>query len=264
MAHMTFDRRLFLLGAAASAAMMTPARAAPLATFGLDGSQFGVRPGAPDDQSVKLQRALDHCAQTRVPLMLAPGVYRCGDLRLAAGAQVFGVRGATRLAFTRGAALMSGEGAEAVTLSGLTFDGNAHKLPPNRGLVHLVAARGLRIADCTVNAAGGNAVAILNSDGSVTGNTIAGAADNALYCVDNSGLIISANIIRGAGNGLQFAQDLLRCDGIGEILIRDAGDFGNPPWDFFPLGKFHQARGDFRSSGIASLHYGPRDFQQVP
>lgn len=214
MTRMTFDRRLFLLGAAASAAMMTPARAAPLATFGLDGSQFGVRPGAPDDQSAKLQRALDHCAQTRVPLMLQPGIYRCGDLRLASGAQVFGVRGATRLAFTRGTSLMSGEGAEAVTLSGLTFDGNAHKLPPNRGLVHLAAARGLRIADCTVNAAGGNAVAIHNSDGSVTGNTIAGAADNALYCVDNTGLVISANIIRGAGNGgIRVWQSAKRHDG---------------------------------------------------
>lgn len=211
---MPFDRRSFLLAAAASAATLTPARAAPLAAFGLDGSQFGLRPGAPDDQSVKFQRALDHCARTRVPLMLQPGVYRAGDLKLAAGAQVFGVRGATRLSFTRGLSLMYAEGADNVTLSGLTFDGNAQKLPQNRSLVHLISTRSVRIVDCTVNAAGGNGIALEHCDGSVTGNTITGAADNALYFVDNAGLIITGNTIRDAGNGgVRVWQSTKRHDG---------------------------------------------------
>lgn len=221
---MSFDRRHFLMAAAASAAMLTPARAAALATFGLDGSQFGVRPGAPDDQSVKLQRALDHCAQTRVPLLLAPGVYHAGDLRLRAGAQVFGVRGATRLAFTRGASLISSEGADNVTLSGLTFDGNAQKLPQNRGLVHFITTRAARIDDCSVNAAGGNAIALEHCDGSVTGNAITGAGDNGLYCVDNAGLIISANTIRGSGNGgIRVWQSMKRHDGslVADNIIED-------------------------------------------
>lgn len=212
---MPLDRRTFLIAAAASAATATPARAAPLATFGVDASQFGVRPGAPDDQSAKLQRALDHCAQTRAPLMLAPGVYRAGDLKLAAGVQIFGVRGATRLSFTRGASLMSAEGADSVTLSGLAFEGNGAKLPPNRGIVHLTSTRGLRLTDCTVGNAGGNGIAVTNSDsGSISGNVITGSADNALYCVDNTGFIISANIIRNAGNGgIRVWQSTKRHDG---------------------------------------------------
>lgn len=222
---MSLDRRLFLLASAASALTASPARAAALATVGLDGSQFGVRPGAPDDQSVRLQKALDHCAQTRAPLMLQPGVYRAGDLRLPAGAQVFGVRGATRLAFTRGASLMMAEGGgDNITLSGLTFDGNAVRLPPNRGLVHLTSTRSVRVVDCTVNAAGGNALAIEHCDGSVTGNVITGASDNGLYCVDNAELFIANNTIRDAGNGgVRVWQSIKRHDGtiVTDNIIED-------------------------------------------
>jgi uncharacterized secreted repeat protein (TIGR03808 family) len=212
---MTIDRRRLLLGAAASAVLAAPAHAAPLTRYGLDGSQFGVRPGAPDDQSFKLQRAIDHAAKTRVPLWLAPGVYRCGGLNLPAGAQIFGVRGATRLAFTRGPALMAAEGGgDSITLAGLTFDGRDETLPRDSGLVHLMSTRGVRIADCTVNAAGGNGIAINNCDGSVTGTTITGAADNALLCVDNNAFLISANTIRHSGNGgIRVWQSTKRHDG---------------------------------------------------
>jgi uncharacterized secreted repeat protein (TIGR03808 family) len=184
---MDMDRRRLLLGSlTGAAALATPALAAPLTRYGLDGAQFGVRPGAPDDQSIKLQRAIDHAAQARVPLVLAPGVYRAGGLTLPAGAQIFGVRGATRLSFTRGPSLMAAEGGgDNITLSGLVFDGGNARLPQNRG----------------VNAAGGNGIMLTHCDGDITRNTIAGAADNALFCVDSLGLVITANTIRGSGNG---------------------------------------------------------------
>lgn len=212
---MPFDRRTFLIAAAASAATASPTRAAPLSTFGVDAAQFGVRPGAPDDQSVRLQRALDACAQSRAPLMLAPGLYRAGDLKLAAGVQIFGVRGATKLSFTRGTVLIAAAGAENVTLSGLTFEGNGVRLPPNRGLVDLASTRALRLTDCTVTNAGGNGIAVTNSDGAIiTGNTITTSADNALYCVDNTGVVINTNIIRTAGNGgIRVWQSTKRHDG---------------------------------------------------
>ena len=95
---MPTDRRQFLVGTVTSAAAL----AAPLSAYGLDAAQLGVRPGAPDDQSRAFQRALDQAARTRAPLVLAPGVYRAGDLNLPAGAQLFGVRGATRLILTHG------------------------------------------------------------------------------------------------------------------------------------------------------------------
>src|SRR5438105_15362996 len=105
-------RRHFLtLTAAAAAAAGTaalPARAAPaspMSALGLDAAHFGLRPGSPDDQSRTLQRALDAVATARVPLALAPGVYRVGNLKLNAGAQLVGVRGHSKLLFTAGASL---------------------------------------------------------------------------------------------------------------------------------------------------------------
>ena len=59
------------------------ARAAPLtSTLGRDVTQYGVRPGSPDDQTAKLQRAIDEAARAQAPLALPPGVYRTGMLRL--------------------------------------------------------------------------------------------------------------------------------------------------------------------------------------
>ena len=217
---MPTDRRQFLVGTVTSAAAL----AAPLSAYGLDAAQLGVRPGAPDDQSRAFQRALDQAARTRAPLVLAPGVYRAGDLNLPAGAQLFGVRGATRLILTHGASLLSTEGSDSVTLSGLTLEGGGQALPQNRGLVHFTAAKGVRIADCTIIDAGGNGIALERCDGSVTANTITNADNNALFCVDNTGLVISANTIRNSGNGgIRVWQSVKRHDGsiIADNTIED-------------------------------------------
>ena len=183
-----------------------------------------MRPGAPDDQSRAFQRALDQAARTRAPLVLAPGVYRAGDLNLPAGAQLIGVRGATRLILTHGPSLLSTEGSDSVTLSGLTLEGGGQPLPKNRGLVHFTAAKGVRIADCTIIDAGGNGIALERCDGSVTANTITNADNNALFCVDNTGLVISANTIRNSGNGgIRVWQSVKRHDGsiIADNTIED-------------------------------------------
>ena len=213
--HAMIDRRHLLLGSlAGAAAFAAPVRAAPLSGTGLDAAQFGVRPGAPDDQSAKLQRAIDQAARRRVPLMLAPGRYFARDLKLTSGAQIMGVRGATRLSLTQGPSLIASERADTVTLSGLVLDGGGKALPQGRGLVHLVGARSLRISDCEILGAGGNGVSLVHCDGAVTGTTINDAADNALFCVDNTGLVISANTIRRSGNGgIRVWQSEQRDDG---------------------------------------------------
>ena len=130
---MTVDRRALLLGSLATAVLATAAKAAPASVRGLDAAQFGLHPGAPDDQSAKLQRAIDQAARTRLPLWLAPGVYRAGDLTLPAGAHLAGMRGASRVVLTHGS-LLSAQNAEFVTLSGLVLDGGGQKLSENRAL----------------------------------------------------------------------------------------------------------------------------------
>ncbi len=199
---MELTRRHFIAGSlTGAAALAAPAIAAPLSRYGIDAGQFGVRPGAPDDQSAKLQRAINKAAATRTPLMLAPGVYRAGDLRLSPGAQIVGVRDATYLTFTGGSALVSAEHADGMALTGLTLQGGNRKLPAGRGLVHFHDARALRIADCTVSGAEGNGIKLEQCAGAVTGTTITNSAETALFANDSRGLIVSANTIRHAGNG---------------------------------------------------------------
>jgi uncharacterized secreted repeat protein (TIGR03808 family) len=218
------DRRRLLTGSGASAAALAlPATAAPLGDYGLDATLLGVRPGT-DDQTAPLQRAIDRAARSRVPLLFSPGLYRAGNLKLPAGAQLLGVRGATRLALTRGPSLLSSEGADSITLSGLTLEGGDVALPQKMGLVSLTAAKGLRISDCTVVKANGNAIALTGCDGDVSRNTITGAADNALFCIDSNGLVINGNTIRGAGNGgIRVWQSVKRHDGsvVSDNIIED-------------------------------------------
>jgi len=197
---MDLNRR-HILAAAGMTALARPAKAAPLATFGVDAATFGVRAGAGEDQSRELQRAIDHAAKTRVPLMLAPGIYRAGDLKLPSGVTLVGVRSATKLVFTKGASLLSAEHAETVTLSGLTLDGARAPFPGGRGLADLRDTKDLRLADCAIDNAAGNAVRLEKCQGEVTRCTVGAAADNALFCLDNSGLRIAFNTIRGSGNG---------------------------------------------------------------
>src|SRR5690349_18252362 len=134
--RMHLDRRALLALAAGAATQIasapgTPAAAAaPLpSALGIDATQFGLRAGSADDQSRSLQRALDETARTGTPLVLPPGTYRVGDLKLAKGAHLVGVRGASRLVLTRGPSLISGISAEHVTLAALVLDGAGMPLP---------------------------------------------------------------------------------------------------------------------------------------
>jgi uncharacterized secreted repeat protein (TIGR03808 family) len=183
------------------AILATPAATGPLSALGVDAAQFGVRPGTSDDQTLALQRALDQTATTRVPLVLAPGVYRVGALKLASGAQLIGVRGATHLVFNGGPSLFSSNQADLITLSGLVIDGAGKPLARGRGLVNLAAGRGLKINDCEIKHAGGTAILLEQTEGEVARNVITDAANVAVHSFDARGLIVSGNTIRRTGNG---------------------------------------------------------------
>src|ERR1700760_839340 len=102
-------RHLIGVTAAGAGALAMPSLAAaaqPISSLGRDATQYGLRSGSPDDQTRILQRAIDDAARTQAPLAIPPGVYRIGQLRLPNGAQLVGVRGATRLIFIGGASLV--------------------------------------------------------------------------------------------------------------------------------------------------------------
>src|SRR3977135_707009 len=118
--------RRHLIGASAAgfagALAMSPdaARAAPLTSaLGRDATQYGVRPGSPDDQTKTLQRAIDEAAHAQVPPARPPGVSRTGMPRLQNGPPLIGIRGATRPVFTGGAWMFQGEGAGHIGLANI-------------------------------------------------------------------------------------------------------------------------------------------------
>jgi uncharacterized secreted repeat protein (TIGR03808 family) len=236
--------RRHLLGISAAGAAGTlavapdAARAATLtSTLGRDVTQYGVRPGSPDDQTRALQRAIDEAARTQTPLALPPGVYRTGMLRLESGTQLVGVRGATKLVFEGGASMLSGEGANSVGLNGLTLDGGGIELPARRGLIHCLGGRDIRIIDCEVAGSGGNAIWLEQVFGDVSGNIITRTAATALVSLDAQGLIVSRNTIAAANdNGIEILRTAIGDDGtlVADNRIEDikagpggSGQYGN-------------------------------------
>ena len=214
------------------------ARAAPLTSaLGRDATQYGVRPGSPDDQTRVLQRAIDEAARARVPLALPPGVYRTGMLRLQSGTQLIGVRGATRLVFTGGASMLQGEGAGSIGLTNITLDGGGIALPTRRGLIHCLGGRDIRITDCEIIGSGGNGIWFENVSGDVSGNIITKTAATAIVSFDALGLMVSRNTIAGTNdNGIEILRNAIGDDGtqVTDNRIEDikagpggSGQFGN-------------------------------------
>ena len=240
---MDIHRRQFIGASAAGLAgalAMSPdaARAAQLASaLGRDITQYGVRPGSPDDQTKALQRAIDDAARAQVPLALPPGVYRTGLLRLQSGTQLVGVRGATKLFFNGGASMLSAEGAGHVGLTGITLDGGGIALPTRRGLVHCLGGRDIRITDCEIIGCGGNGIWFENVSGDVSGNIITGISGTAIVSFDAQGLVVSRNTISGTNdNGIEILRTAIGDDGtlVADNRIEDikagpggSGQYGN-------------------------------------
>jgi uncharacterized secreted repeat protein (TIGR03808 family) len=203
---MKLDRRR-LFAALAGAGAASAAQAGELPTTGrgfgpraeLDAFTLGLRPNAAEDQTQSFQRAIEQAASGGAVLRLPGGVYRAGGLTLPPHAALAGVAGATRIVMTGGPSMMSATGADHVSLSGLMIDGGHVPLPERRGLLQFAQGRALRVFDCEIVNAGGNAVALDAIAGDVSQNTIA-AADSAIFSLNARGLRISGNTIRGAGN----------------------------------------------------------------
>ena len=213
--------RRHLIGASAAGvagALAMPAdaaRAAPLMSAqGRDAAQYGVRAGSPDDQTRVLQHAIDEAARARVPLVLPPGVYRTGMLRLSSGTQLVGVRGATKFVFNGGPSMLQSEGADHIGLAGITLDGGGIALPARRGLVHCLGGSDIRIIDCEISGSGGAGIWFEQVSGNVSGNIITKTASTAFVSFDAQGLLVSRNSIIGTNdNGIEILRTAVGDDG---------------------------------------------------
>ncbi len=205
--------------------------------LGRDATQYGLRPGNPDDQTRTLQRAIDEAARGQTPLALPPGVYRTGALHLPNGAQLVGVHGATRLVFSGGASMFTGEGASNVSLANLVLDGGNIPLPSRRGLVHCLSGHDIRITGCEITASGGNGIWLENVAGDVSGNTITKIAVTAITSFDAQGLTVTRNTIQDTNdNGIEILRTSIGDDGtlVADNRLEDikagpggSGQYGN-------------------------------------
>jgi uncharacterized secreted repeat protein (TIGR03808 family) len=250
---MDLNRR-HLIGAsvtgAAGALAMAPdaARAAPLTSaLGRDATQYGVRPGSPEDQTRVLQRAIDEAARAQAPLALPPGVYRSGLLRLSSGTQLVGVRGATRLVFSGGASLLQSEGADHIGIRNITLDGGGMALPARRGLVHCLGGRDIRIIDCEIAGSGGAGIWLEQVSGDISGNIITATASTAIVSFDARGLLVARNTILGTNdNGIEILRSAIGDDGT-QVLDNRIEDIKAGPGG---SGQYGNAINAFRAGNV--------------
>jgi len=214
------------------------ARAAPLTSLlGRDATQYGVRSGSSEDQTRVLQRAIDEASRTQMPLALPPGIYRTGLLRLPGGAQLIGVRGATKLVFTGGASVIQSDGSDSIGLTGITFVGGGIPLPTRRGLIHVLGGRDVRITDCEITGSGGSGIWLEQVLGDISGNIFTDIAVTAVVSFDARGLSVSRNTIVGTNdNGIEILRTAIGDDGtlVADNRIEDikagpggSGQYGN-------------------------------------
>jgi len=201
---MSVSRRNFIAATAVGVAATAAHAATAHATFGIDASDLGLKPNVAEPQTMLLQRAIDRAAQAQMPLILPPGTYRCGELRLPSNAKIHGTRGTTRIELARNTSLFTSKRANNIDLTGLVLDGGKRLPPEGLALVHLIQGNGIRITDCEINNAGRNGITLESVGGNVSGCTIQDAGDGALFAINSQGLMISGNVVRRSGNnGIQ-------------------------------------------------------------
>jgi uncharacterized secreted repeat protein (TIGR03808 family) len=165
---MNFSRRSLMSAGAALAA--TPASA--------------IAANGTSDQTRELQAAIDKAIAGSGVLRLDAGRYLVSSLRITASLLLEGIAGHTILFAADGTDILTVDGADHVSISGITFEGGAN---------------GLRL-----NSSGGR----------VFGNQFSGQAKTALFALDSRGLEISGNHVHDIGNnGIQVWATDKREDG---------------------------------------------------
>ncbi|WP_235897536.1 TIGR03808 family TAT-translocated repetitive protein [Neoaquamicrobium microcysteis] len=206
------NRRKLLAGALglAGSAIAARAAAAPLAdmtvTSAIRGSinaeEFGVWPGALDDQSRAFAKMLAKAAESRAPVFLPPGDYRVSNIRLPRETRLVGVPGATRIVYGGDGYLFAAEDAGFIELTGLSIDGANRPLGREaQALVEMRRVANLAMDRCEILGSAGSAIALERVSGSVERSTISGAAAYALYSVEAGRMRIASNVVSDCGDG---------------------------------------------------------------
>lgn len=201
---MRFSRRGLIFGAASLAASIQARAATRIADLRgtIDGAEFGLRPGAHDDQTSAMQRAIDAAVERGRALFLPGGRYPVANLRLPSGARLVGLPGQTHVVYQGGGGhLLFSENADNVGLEGIHFDGDNKMLGEyTPGLLHFSNVRRLSVDDCIVTGSSKSAIALDRCSGRVERSAISGAADAGIRSIEATGLSIADNAVTDCAN----------------------------------------------------------------
>ena len=186
------------------------AHAAPLADLtvasairgAINAEEFGVWPGALDDQSRAFARMLDKASASGAPVFLPPGDYVVSNIRLPDGICIIGVPGATRIVYGGNGYLFAAGDAARIELTGLVIDGANRPLGDQaQALVEMRRVSGLAIDRCEIVGSAKSGIALERASGAVERSTITGATEYALYSVEAGRLRIASNIVADCADG---------------------------------------------------------------
>lgn len=195
----------FAAGPVLGQARPSAATPRPLGGFGLEATQFGLRPGSPDDQSSLLRKALAEAAARQAPLVIPPGRYRIADVALPEGTRLIGVPGASRLVTARGGPLLLARGLGRAALTGLTLDGLDIPAAGRAGLLAAEEVADLGIEDCDFSNAGAIGLVLTRTGGRIEASRFRSMRESALFSLDSRGLSITRNRVEDCGNnGIQL------------------------------------------------------------
>jgi uncharacterized secreted repeat protein (TIGR03808 family) len=189
-----------LFGTAAPALAQAQPRLVALGSFGLDATQFGLRPGSADDQSRRLQEALVEAGKRDAPLILPPGRYRIAQVIVPDGARLIGVPGATQLVAAQAGPMLIARRTRRAALEGLTLDGLSVRNADRTGLIQAEDVSDFNLQGCDLRNAGANGVTLTRAGGRIDSCRISVVRDSGIFSLDSRGLVIERNSIEDIGN----------------------------------------------------------------
>ena len=168
-------------------------------------AEAGLIPDAAEDQTKRLQAAIDIAAERRVALVMAPGRYRAAGLKLKPQTRLIGDGGAATLALSSNGPLLLAEAADRLHLHHIALDGGMLENDGVAGaLVVLKGCRNVSISHLDLKAAAGHGIALEACSGRIHLSRISVVGDAAIFALDSKGLEITDNTISDCGNnGIQ-------------------------------------------------------------
>ena len=168
----------------------------------VNAEEFGVRPGAPEDQGHAFSRLLEQQAETGAPIFLPPGNYILSDIQLPRTVRLVGVPGATRILKGSGGSLFTGTDMAMLHVEGITLDGRGHDMTGEaKALLDLRRVDSLVLEGCSVTNSGASGLALEGVSGRIERCTLASAASFGLYSVQARGLRIAGNHVFDCSDG---------------------------------------------------------------